>query len=58
MKPASGVDLDTLLDQDLLWAQAVDFVELPEKGLSDTRALINEVEWAVHVSKRGYVDSV
>lgn len=57
-QPARGVDLDALLDQDPLWAQSRDAVELSEEGLNATRALVKEVGFAVPVFKKGYVDLV
>lgn len=57
-EPASGVDLDTLFDQDLLLARVEDSVEISEERLSDTRELIEVVGYIVPVSKKGYVDMV
>lgn len=56
--PASSIELNSLFDQDLLWVQAGDAVELLEKRLNATRGLVNKVSCAVQVSKKGYVDLV
>lgn len=57
-EPASGVDLDTLFDRDLLWAQPGDPVEVYMESLSATRALIEGVGWAIPVPKKGHVDLI
>lgn len=54
----SGADFDTLLDQDLLWDQAADSIEVLEEHSSTFRALIDDTGSAVPVSKTEYVDLV
>lgn len=57
-EPASVVDLVTLFDQDLLWAQTGDAAAVPEQSLSVTMALEKKIRCTVPVSKKGYVDLV
>lgn len=57
-EPVGGADFYIMFDQDLLWTQSGGSVELPEKSLSATRALIKEVQCAVTFFGKGYEDLV
>lgn len=52
---ARGVELETVLDQDLFQVQASDSSEALEKILSATKALIEEVKYGMLVSKKYHV---
>lgn len=52
LEPVSGIELNHVFDQDLLWTQAGDAVELSEERLNATRALVKEVGCAVLASKK------
>lgn len=51
-----GVNLDMLFDQDQLWANAKDSVEVPERSLSATRAFVEKIGCNLPVPKKGYVE--
>lgn len=55
---ASSIELDALFDQDVLWSQAGDAVELSEKRPNATRALVKELHRVVQVYKKGYAGLV
>lgn len=49
-EPHSGTDLDTLFDQDVLWAHAADFIKVPEDRISATNTLMKEIGSAMQDS--------
>lgn len=57
-EPGSSDNSDCSSDRNLLLAQAVDSTKVLEKGVSVTRALIDEVAFAIRVCKKGYVDFI
>lgn len=54
----SGVDLETLFEQNPLWVQAGNFVDVCEESLSVDRVLIGDIRYAELISKKGYHDLV
>lgn len=52
------MDLDSLLEKNLPWAEIEDAGDVIEKALMETRALNTDVRYKVPVSKKGYVELV
>lgn len=58
LEPASVVYFDTLVDENLLWAQGGNSVELSEKTLNATKALVKAVGCFEPVSMKDYKDLI